>query len=117
MSQPIILDETSGATSPEHTIEVRGIPEALLERLDERARALGGDRSQIIQTILAKELGIGETDLTTSNLDTVLDPIRQGFAESGLSEDEATALLEDGLRAVRREKQLGNLERFQQAVS
>ncbi|MDQ2732559.1 MAG: hypothetical protein M3Y56_12950 [Armatimonadota bacterium] len=101
MSQSLLLDESGGADSHEYTIEVHGISRAMLQRLDERARQSGSDRSQIIQWILAKELENEPTPLTMSPFDAALAPIRQGFSESGLSEDEATSLLEDGLRAVR----------------
>lgn len=108
MSQPVFLDESERAAAPRHTIEVHGVSEALLQRLDERARESGIDRSQVIQAILSKELGNQETETATSSFDAVLAPIRQGFAEGGLSEDEATGLLEEGLRAVRQLKRSGN---------
>ena len=46
------------------------------------------------------ELEHENTFSTAQSFDTVLAPIRQGFAESGESEEELTALLEAGLRAT-----------------
>ena len=93
--------------SSECVIEIHGISETLLQRLDQRARESGRDRSQVIQAILMKELGSGEKGPTSGSFDSVLAPIRQGFAESGLGEDDATALMNDGLRAVLQEKRTG----------
>ena len=87
-----------------YTLEVRDIPETWLQRLDARAREQGSDRSQILREILAKELDHENTLDTAQRFDVVLAPIRQGFAESGESEEELTALLETGLRATRLER-------------
>ncbi|HET6385255.1 MAG TPA: hypothetical protein VFJ58_17825 [Armatimonadota bacterium] len=111
MSQSNSLEEPGGTACVEHTIEVYGISETLLQRLDQRARESGTNRSQVIQAILSKELGEEGTDPASRRFDAALAPIRQGFAENGLSEDEATALLEAGLSAVRQEKRSGNPHR------
>ena len=87
-----------------YNLEVRDIPETWLQRLDARAREQGSDRNQIIREILARELDHENTSGTAQGFDAVLAPIRQGFAESGESEEELTALLEAGLRATRLER-------------
>ena len=110
MSQTLSVEEAGGTASPKQTIEVHGISDALLQRLDQRARESGRDRSQVIQAILTKELGGEDTEFTARSFEAALAPIRQGFAESGLSEDEATAMLEEGLRATRQNKRSGRAE-------
>ena len=86
------------------TIEVNDIPEVWLQRLDKRARERGSDRSEIVREILARELD-HENPIPAVGFDAVLSTIRQGFAESGDSEEELTALLEEGLRATRSSQQ------------
>lgn len=87
-----------------NTVEVSGISEQQLRRLDELARERGGDRSQVIRDIITRELGGEETDKASQSFDTALAPLRAGFAESGMSEEEAEALLDASLRAVRAER-------------
>ncbi len=41
---------------------------------------------------------------TVAPIDTLLAPFRQGFSESGLTEEEATDLLDTELKAVRAER-------------
>lgn len=84
-----------------HTVEVRGLSEEMLRRLDELALQRGGDRSQVIREILTRELGGDRHEMAGQSFDAALAPMRAGFAESGLSEAEAEALLDEGLRAVR----------------
>ncbi len=110
MSEPgqTLTQERDGPGVPVYTIEVTDIPEDLLQRLDERARTTGRDRSQVIRELIARELGAEEPPLASHSFDAVLAPIREGFTESGLSEEEATDLLEAGLRAVRAEKRQAN---------
>ena len=89
------------------------IPETWIERLDARAREQGRDRSQIVREILARELDHEDTPDMVRGFDAALAPIRQGFAESGKSEAELTALLDEGLRSARRQSgsvQLGHSE-------
>ena len=85
------------------TLEVSDIPETWLQRLDARAREQGRDRSQIVREILARELDHEDTPDRVRGFDVALAPIRQGFAESGESEEILTALLDEGLRSARRQ--------------
>lgn len=98
------LIEESGQRAPMYTVEVSGISEQQLRRLDELARERGSNRSQVIRDILARELDGDPADMAIQSFDAALAPLRAGFAESGMSEEEAEALLDEGLRAVRAER-------------
>jgi hypothetical protein len=87
------------------TIEVT-VPDDLLRLIDERARARGSDRGQVIRDIVDRELREGGR-APINTFDEVLAPIREGFAESGMSEEETRKLLESELRAVRAERRAG----------
>ena len=83
---------------PRQIIEV-DMPEELLPLIDERARAQGSDRNRVIQEIVDREFRIQR-----KTFDEILSPIRQGFAESRMSEEEVKKLLESELEAVRAER-------------
>ena len=93
------------STVTTHTIQVTEVPDDLLRRLNERARALGRDRSRVIVEILAEGLESNPSP-DHKTFDDVLAPIRRGFAESGMTEEEANELLENELRAVRAERRI-----------
>jgi hypothetical protein len=87
-----------------YTVEVSGLSDALLKLLDERIRKRGGDRSDHIREFVEKGLAEEEARATGKSFDEVLASIRQGFAESGMDEDETLALFTEGLKAVRTER-------------
>jgi metal-responsive CopG/Arc/MetJ family transcriptional regulator len=91
-------------TSPIQTIEVTGLPESLLRRLDARARERGSDRSGQIRELLEKGLAQEDAQLTGQSFDRSLAAIRAGFAESGMEEEETLELLTDSLHKVRAER-------------
>src|SRR5947207_1551175 len=103
MTEPgrALTQESGEERVPVYTIEVTDIPEDLLRRLDERARQNGSDRSRVVRDLIARELGEEGAELSGQSFDAALAPIREGFAASGLSEEDATQLLEEGLRVVR----------------
>lgn len=72
-----------------HTIEVTGIPEELLRRLDERVRDVGTDREQYIRDLLARDLE------RPSSLRELFAPVREDFVASGMTGDELEALIEE----------------------
>lgn len=92
------------------TIEVSGIPEEILRRLDERARERGSDRETVIRDLITRELGGDGSDLARKRFDAAAAPIRAGFAESGLTEEAAEALLDEGLRAIRADRRRARLK-------
>ena len=87
------------------TIEVT-VPDDLLRLIDERVRARGSNRDQVIREIVYRELREGGR-AHINPFDEVLAPIREGFAESGMSEEETRKLLESETRAVRAERRAG----------
>jgi hypothetical protein len=98
------IDSEGERTMATYTIEVTGFSDVLLKRLDERIRKRGGDRSTHIQEFVEKGLAEEEAHTTGKSFDEALASIRQGFAESGMDEDETLALLTEGLKAVRTER-------------
>ncbi len=84
------------------TIEVT-VPDDLLRIIDERALERGSDRGQVIRDIIDGVLRNPTSSVQT--FDAILAPIRQGFAESGMSEHEALEMLQSELKAVRAERQ------------
>jgi Arc/MetJ-type ribon-helix-helix transcriptional regulator len=90
-----------GTKQMTHTIEVR-IPDELLQRLDERVRARGGDRSDYIQEVLEKDLSepphAGMTFAELLSLASGPSPAEQ------MSEEELASFAEAEVRALRAEK-------------
>jgi len=71
----------------------------VVRRISERASKAGTDAE-------AYMAGIIEREAVMQTFDEILAPVRQGFAESGLSEDEWTEIFEEELGAVREERRL-----------
>jgi post-segregation antitoxin (ccd killing protein) len=71
-------------------------------QLQERARRSGVDVTTYIYQVVEKDLHERRT------FDEILEPIRQGFEESGLTEEELEALFEQAREAVWQEKTEGN---------
>jgi hypothetical protein len=67
-------------------------------------RARGSDRSHVIRDIISRELGDGDAATAIESFEAALAPLRAGFAESGLTEQEVEVLLDDELRALRAER-------------
>ena len=68
------------------------------QALRERARQNGRDVAEYVHLVLKAHL---EGPRTFAE---ILTPVWQGFRDNGLSEDEASGLLEDELAAARRER-------------
>ncbi|SRR6266567_7309946 len=87
-----------------HTIEVR-IPDDLLQRLDERVRIRGGDRSDYIKEVLEKDLrGAPPAHMTFAEL---LSLASAPSPAGEMSDEELTRFAEDEVRALRAEKSGG----------
>jgi hypothetical protein len=99
-----------GTTMQTHTIKITGLSEETLRRLDLRARSQGEDRSDHVRKLIEKDLAQEEVRLTGKSFDEALSAIRQGFAESGLREEEALSLLTEGLNASRKERRARQAE-------
>jgi predicted DNA-binding protein len=90
-----------GTKEMTHTIEVR-ISDDLLERLDERVRARGGDRSDYIQEMLEKELSeVPHAGMTFAEL---LSRATGPSPAGELSDEELAGFAEAEVRALRAEK-------------
>jgi hypothetical protein len=86
------------------------LPPELEKKLRERATASGQDVAGYLYRLIERELrgGNGGGPLATSagkTLDQILAPIREGFQQSGLTEEELTALFEEAREEVWQEKQ------------
>ena len=110
-----LIDETL-PTGPLYTVEVSGVSEEIIQRLDALARQRGSDRSQVIRDLITRELGSDVADMTGHSFDAALAPIRAGFAESGMSEAEAETLLDQELRAVRTARRQARAAKRDEAV-
>jgi hypothetical protein len=89
-----------------HTIEVR-ISDDLLQRLDERVRARGGDRSDYIEEVLAKDLtGAPHAGMTFAEL---LSAASGPSPAEEMTEAELTSFIEAEVKAHRAEKQRNSL--------
>ena len=70
-------------------IEIAGLPPELLQALDERAQQIGTSREDYVR-------GLIQRDLTAPlSLRDLYAPVREQIAESGISEEELDALLEE----------------------
>jgi hypothetical protein len=94
-----------------HTIEVAGIPDELLELLDERVRQRGGDRASFIRELIRKELqrdvppsDEGPLPQSGMSFDELLSPVHEQAAARGITEDEMERLFEEARERVREEK-------------
>jgi metal-responsive CopG/Arc/MetJ family transcriptional regulator len=94
-----------------HTIEVAGIPEELLELLDEQVRQRGGDRASFIRDLIRKELqrnarpaGGDIRPHSRMSFAEILTPVHEQAAESGMAEEELDRLFEEARERVRQEK-------------
>lgn len=76
-----------------HTIEVAGIPDDLLRRLDQKVQERGGDRSGYIREMLEKDLR-EDAPRSGTAFDEIAAPLRQDFQASGMTEEELDALIE-----------------------
>ncbi len=86
------------------TINIELRPEeerALLEG----ARKSGRDISQYVHQVLTEHIRSGQGSETTSKtFDEILAPVREGWQQGGMSEEEITALFEETRDDVRKER-------------
>ena len=90
-----------------HIIEVK-VSDETLKRLDERARHIGQDRAEFAGKLIEKELAEPEAPKADKTFDEILAPIRQGFAETGMTEDELDQMFEEAREEVWQERQKAN---------
>ena len=86
------------------TINIELEPEEERE-LRERARTIGRDISEYVHQVLTEHIRSGQSLETRSKTcDEILAPIREGWRQSGMTEDEITALFEETRDEVRKER-------------
>ena len=75
-------------------------------RLEEKARARGQVVSDYVRELIRKELNGGPGTLQTKGktFDEILAPIREGWEQSGMTEDEIMALFDETRAEVRSER-------------
>lgn len=84
----------------EHTMSIRvEIPDPLAEKVARAAQSQGKSPEAIVIEAVATRLD------PLARLNVALQPIRQAFQESGLSEDEAVELFEAEKHAMRQEQE------------
>ncbi len=81
------------------TIEVTGLPVGTTDALEQIGRERGKSAEELVREMIQAEIQ------AASSFDEILAPIRQGFKESGLSEEEIDELFKETREGVYREKQ------------
>ena len=86
------------------TIKIELRPDEERE-LRELARASGRDVSEYVHQVLTEHLRSGRSpEAASKKFDEILAPIREGWQQSGMTEDEITALFEETRDEVRQER-------------
>ena len=81
------------------TIEITDLPSGTIKALSLKAQSFGQTTTDYLRNLI-------EADLVVSrSFDEILAPIRQGFQQSGLREDELEALFEEAREEVWQQKQ------------
>jgi hypothetical protein len=75
------------------TLEVHGVPEELVRKLDDRLREVGKDRETYMIDLI-------ERDLNAPTLSEILEPFRKQVAESGITDDELDQLFQEAREEV-----------------
>jgi plasmid stability protein len=92
--------------TPERTISMTltiNLPETVEKRLAERA-AQDGKTPETLASELIRDAVVPAADRTIAE---ILGPFRKEFAESGMTEDEWTELMEESLKEVRELRRQG----------
>ncbi len=85
----------------EQTIEITGVSEELLSRLDERASQMGVDRSSYIRRLIERAVAPPSSAATLGEL---LAPVHDYTEAHGLSETEIERFVSEQLTESRRER-------------
>lgn len=81
-------------------LEITGLPPGTIETLEELGRDLGKSAEEFARMVLEAKL------LALKPFREILAPLRQGFEESGITDDELDALVEEGRIAFHRERSI-----------
>lgn len=80
------------------TLEITEIPIETFTALDQLARQNGQSPADFVRALIETEV------LAAKPFDQILAPLRRGFADSGMTGEEAEAFLEDQLQQHRAER-------------
>lgn len=81
------------------TLEINGLTAETLTALNKLAFQKGKSATDLVREMIEVEV------LSARSFDEVLAPIRQGFKDSGLSEDELDSLFEEAREDIHRDRQ------------
>jgi hypothetical protein len=81
------------------TIQISGLPETVIQGVSERAKTVGATAEEYIRYLIEEDLSS-----TSLNLRVLFAPVREQIKESGVSDDELTALLKEAREEVFQEK-------------
>jgi plasmid stability protein len=79
------------------------LPPETEQKLKERAAEAGQSAEDLALKLLTEALGVNGVSQGQS-FDEILAPVRKGWEESGLSDDQVDQLFDDALKKVRAEK-------------
>ncbi len=84
------------------TIELRPDEEQMLR---ERARTSGRELPEYVHHVLEEHIrSVSHPEAAPKTFDQILAPIREGWQQSGMTEEEITALFEETRDEVRKER-------------
>jgi hypothetical protein len=85
----------------EHTIEIAGLSDELLIRLDERARQIGVDRNVYMRKLIERAVAPRGSAAT---LEELLAPLHDFTEAHGISEEETERFFAEQVNTSRRER-------------
>jgi len=80
------------------TIEITGLPEGTSEAIKALSRSKGKSTEEYLRTLIEAEI------LSEQTFAEILAPIREGFRESGMTEEQLDTLFEEARRKVHQEE-------------
>ena len=80
------------------TIQITGLPETVIEKLGERAEKIGATTPDYVRYLIEEDL------VSPMSARVLYAPVREQVRESGISEDDLGALIEEARDEVYREK-------------
>jgi len=80
------------------TIEITGLPEGTREAIKELSQSKGKSSDEYLRTLIEAEI------LSQQTFAEILAPIREGFRESGMTEEQLDAFFEEARRKVHQEE-------------
>ena len=83
-------------------LEIAGLPAGTLRALEQIGQSNGKSAEEYARTLIEAEI------LSLKSFDEILQPIRDDFAASGMTEDELDALVEEERQAIWEEKHAKN---------